>query len=257
MFRWFSLTESTVRVDLVRKGLVSWSGILPGEFGGRTLGLGSWGFWTKGGWSNRLYNTGCVNKGKKDTNESMAGGIYELEIPWSQKNLSVFKWTLLGPCSILSARAESALPKFILVSWLCYSILGVNAPLASPLPRPTCFLKRRLFMGKGCSSGPQDRILYGLWRYGCLISPFTPGGNWVFRALASIFHFFFLKLFYFIYLFFIFDCAGSSLWSRLLSSCSKRGLLSSCSAWASHCSGFSCRAQTLGHGVSSVAVPGL
>ena len=97
--------------------------------------------------------------------------------------------------SIFSAKAESALPKFILVSWLCYSILGVNAPLASPLPRPTCFLKRRLFMGKGCSSGPQDRILYGMWRYGCLISPFTPGGNWVFRALASTFHFFFKNYF--------------------------------------------------------------
>lgn len=133
MFRWFFTSRIHSPVDLVREGLASWSGILPGEFGGRTLGLGSWGFWTKGGWSSRLCSPGCVNKGKKDTNESMVGGIYELEILWSQKNLSVSKWTLVGPCSIFSARGESTLPKCILVSWLCYSILGVNVPLASPL----------------------------------------------------------------------------------------------------------------------------
>ena len=38
---------------------------------------------------------------------------------------------------------------------------------------------------------------------------------------------------------FIYDCAGSSLLHRLYSSCSKQGLLSSCSTWASHCGGFS------------------
>ena len=39
-------------------------------------------------------------------------------------------------------------------------------------------------------------------------------------------------------------------------SCSKRGLLSSCSVWASHCDGFSCcRAQALEHsGFSSCGV---
>ena len=46
----------------------------------------------------------------------------------------------------------------------------------------------------------------------------------------------------------IFGCAGSLLLHRLLSSCSNQGLLSSCSAWASCCSGFSwCRARALGH----------
>ena len=46
----------------------------------------------------------------------------------------------------------------------------------------------------------------------------------------------------------IFGCAGSLLLHRLLSSCSNQGLLSSCSAWASCCSGFSCcKARALGH----------
>ena len=37
--------------------------------------------------------------------------------------------------------------------------------------------------------------------------------------------------------------------------CSEWDLLSSCGAWASHCSGFSCEAQALGHaGVSNVTV---
>ena len=58
--------------------------------------------------------------------------------------------------------------------------------------------------------------------------------------------------FIFIYLF-SFGCAVSSLLYRLSSSCGERGLLSSCSAGASHCGGFSCcRARTLGfEGVSS------
>ena len=37
----------------------------------------------------------------------------------------------------------------------------------------------------------------------------------------------------------------------------KQGLLSSCGAWASYCSGFSCGAQDLGHVGSAVAAPGL
>ena len=45
---------------------------------------------------------------------------------------------------------------------------------------------------------------------------------------------FFLK-----FLSFFSGCAGSLLLCRLFSSCGK-GLLSSCGAWASHCSGFSC-----------------
>ena len=84
--------------------------------------------------------------------------------------------------------------------------------------------------------------------------PITPGGNWALRALT--FRFFFTS--YFLNLFFIFERAGSSLWCRLLSSCSKRGLLFGCSAWASHCSGSACcRAQAVARAASSVAVPGL
>ena len=53
-------------------------------------------------------------------------------------------------------------------------------------------------------------------------------------------------LFYFI-LFFISDCAGSSLLCALLSSCNEHGLLSGWGTWASCCSAFSCcRAQALG-----------
>ena len=52
---------------------------------------------------------------------------------------------------------------------------------------------------------------------------------------------------------FIYDCAGSSLLHRLYSSCSKQGLLSSCSVQASQCNDFSrYRAWALGHvGLSS------
>ena len=46
---------------------------------------------------------------------------------------------------------------------------------------------------------------------------------------------------------FISGCAGSSLLCELFSSCGEWGLLSTCSAWASHCGGFSsCRARPLG-----------
>ena len=51
------------------------------------------------------------------------------------------------------------------------------------------------------------------------------------------FFFLFKKFYFFI---FSFSCAGSWLLHRLLSSCGTRGLLSSCSEWASHCWGFSC-----------------
>ena len=45
---------------------------------------------------------------------------------------------------------------------------------------------------------------------------------------------------------FIFGCAGSLLLCGLFSGCSKRGPLSSCGAWASHCHGCSCsRARAL------------
>ena len=54
--------------------------------------------------------------------------------------------------------------------------------------------------------------------------------------------------------FLFFGCAESSLLLGLFSSCGEWGLLSSCGAGTSHCSGFSyCRAQVLG----CVAIPGL
>ena len=50
-----------------------------------------------------------------------------------------------------------------------------------------------------------------------------------------------------IYLFIIFGCTGSLSLCGLFSSCSKRGLLFSCGAQASHCGGFySCQAWALG-----------
>ena len=49
-----------------------------------------------------------------------------------------------------------------------------------------------------------------------------------------------------IYLFICFGCAGSLLLHRFSSSCGEQGLLSSCSAHASHCDGFSCGALDLG-----------
>ena len=40
----------------------------------------------------------------------------------------------------------------------------------------------------------------------------------------------------------LFGCAGSLLLRRPFSNCEERELLSTCGAWASHCSGFSCGA---------------
>ena len=54
----------------------------------------------------------------------------------------------------------------------------------------------------------------------------------IFGALNVIF---FVCLFYVIMV----DSAGSLLLVRFFCSCGERGLLSSCSAWASHCGGFS------------------
>ena len=52
----------------------------------------------------------------------------------------------------------------------------------------------------------------------------------------------------FLIILFIFGCAGSSLLCGLFSSCSKWGLLSSRSLWASHCGGSSCCGEpALGH----------
>ena len=59
----------------------------------------------------------------------------------------------------------------------------------------------------------------------------------------------FILYYVFIYLCVIFGCAVSSLLHGLFPSRSERGLLSSCSAWASHYHGFSCcKAQTLNTG---------
>ena len=68
--------------------------------------------------------------------------------------------------------------------------------------------------------------------------------HWTTREVPffSFFFFFFLIFFKLIY-----GCAGSWLLDRLLSRCGKWGLLSSCGAQASQCSGFSCcRPQALG-----------
>ena len=67
------------------------------------------------------------------------------------------------------------------------------------------------------------------------------------------------KFFFFNFLFtFTFGPTGSSLFAQAFSNCCKWGLLSSCSAWASHFSGFSCfRAQALGAWLSVVAAFGL
>ena len=51
----------------------------------------------------------------------------------------------------------------------------------------------------------------------------------------------------FIYLFF-FGCTGASLLCQLFSHCSKRGILSSCGSWASHC-----RAWALGQVAAAAA----
>ena len=51
-------------------------------------------------------------------------------------------------------------------------------------------------------------------------------------------------------------CAGSSLLCQLFSNCGERRLLSSCGAWAPHCSGFSShRARALGHQLNSHCSP--
>ena len=58
--------------------------------------------------------------------------------------------------------------------------------------------------------------------------------------------------------FIYFGCARSSLPCGLFSSCEEQELLSSCSAYASHCSGFSsCGAQGPGTRTSAVAACGL
>ena len=59
---------------------------------------------------------------------------------------------------------------------------------------------------------------------------------------------------------FILGCAGSSLLHELFASYGEQGLLSSCGARSSHCSGFSgCKAQTgsRGHGLQDLWLPGV
>ena len=54
----------------------------------------------------------------------------------------------------------------------------------------------------------------------------------------------FLKIIFITDLVLVTLCLGCS--TQAFSNCSERGLLYHCGAWASHCSGFSCRAQDLG-----------
>ena len=59
------------------------------------------------------------------------------------------------------------------------------------------------------------------------------------KVSTAPFFFFFLFKDFGLFTYFSFGCAGSSLLLELFSGCGKRGLLSSCAAWASHCGGFS------------------
>ena len=59
-------------------------------------------------------------------------------------------------------------------------------------------------------------------------------------VFSLFFFFFFIVLFIYFWLYWVFAAA------QTFSSCGEQELLSSCTAWASHCSGFSwCRAQAL------------
>ena len=89
---------------------------------------------------------------------------------------------------------------------------------------------------------------------------FTSLNCLIFYKKALYFFFFLILRLPFL---FIYGWAGSLLLHRLFSSCSEQGLLSTCSAQASHAGGFSrCRAQALGtrallaaaHGLSSRAL---
>ena len=71
-------------------------------------------------------------------------------------------------------------------------------------------------------------------------------------------NYYYFKIILFIYLLFIFGCAGSSLLRGLFSSCSELGLLPRCGVWVSHCGGFSCRgAWTLWHSLNSCGLVAL
>ena len=61
---------------------------------------------------------------------------------------------------------------------------------------------------------------------------------------------------FFVYLFWG-AALGRHCCAQAFSSCGKQGLLSGCSAWASHCSGFSCGTWALGTLVSVAMVHGL
>ena len=80
-------------------------------------------------------------------------------------------------------------------------------------------------------------------------------GMTIWRWILSGSHSVFLNIYLFSYLYNIyFGCAGSSLF---FSSCSERGLPSSCGAQDSHCGGFPlCRTQALGHGALVAVAPG-
>ena len=58
------------------------------------------------------------------------------------------------------------------------------------------------------------------------------------------------------FILFLFGCSVSLLLHRLFCSCSEQGLLSSYGAGASHCGGFSCGAQALGHGLQLFLLQG-
>ena len=97
--------------------------------------------------------------------------------------------------------------------------------------------------------------------HGCVI--LTQGGCegcgrwfsllWGGRKVSRLVLVFFKKICLFTY----FGCAGSSLLHGLFSSCGKRGLLSRCRAWVSHCSDFCYGAWALGSQASIIVAKGL
>ena len=105
-----------------------------------------------------------------------------------------------------------------------------------------------------------EEPLYSLWALfvfvGCTERPSHRGSQHTLLQVSAPYHFLFKKIILFICLF-VFGCARSSLLHRLDSTCVEWGLLSSCRAWASHCSGLSCWAWTLGHRASVVEAHGL
>ena len=77
-----------------------------------------------------------------------------------------------------------------------------------------------------CSRGKSVNFCFCVLYFGISVSELGQLCNKIWKALKKKF--------------IAFDCARSSLLLGLFFSCGERGLLSSCGAWASHCSGLPC-----------------